>query len=240
MSTSVIMLRAITVAGFFVLQSNALVTTRTMTDFKLAAFKTVSKCASMPSVMECLMDKVIIGMKSLTESSDPIEVVPGYITLIKYNSEDQLNERSIGQNNSSIVDAMISFIKTRSINLKAPVDTLESLKSAIIEARGKKDKYTGPLLMGAMMVAGTLLPIKLGALAMMSGKALMTSMLALTLAAILALKKLASGGGGGGHQGASYEVINVPSHPIHGHGRSLAHNLAYGMPIDVTALYSHN
>lgn len=103
-------------------------------------------------------------------------------------------------------------------------------------ARGKKDKYAGPLLMGAMMVAGTLLPIKLGALALMSGKALMTSMLALMLSAILALKKLASGGGGGGgHTGATYEVINVPSHGGHGpHGRSLAHSLAYGLPVDPT------
>lgn len=100
-----------------------------------------------------------------------------------------------------------------------------------VSARGKKDKYAGPLLMGAMMVAGTLLPIKLGALAMMSGKALMTSMLALMLSAILALKKLASGGGSS-HGGTTYEVINVPSHGAHGpHGRSLtAHGLAYGPP----------
>lgn len=84
--------------------------------------------------------------------------------------------------------------------------------------------------MGAMMVAGTLLPIKLGALAMMSGKALMTSMLALMLSAILALKKMASGGGGG-HSGTTYEVINVPGPVGHGpHGRSLAHSLAYGLP----------
>jgi len=82
--------------------------------------------------------------------------------------------------------------------------------------------------MGAMMVAGTLLPIKLGALAMMSGKALMTSMLALMLSAILALKKLASGGSS--HGGTTYEVINVPSAGGHGpHGRSLrAHAMAYG------------
>lgn len=97
--------------------------------------------------------------------------------------------------------------------------------------------------MGAMMVAGTLLPIKLGALAMMSGKALMTSMLALMLSAILALKKLASGGGGGGggHSGTTYEVINVPSHGGHGsHGRSLtndgpAHGMAYGLQVNPTA-----
>lgn len=100
-------------------------------------------------------------------------------------------------------------------------------------ARGKKDKYAGPLLMGAMMVAGTLLPIKLGALAMMSGKALMTSMLALMLSAILALKKLASGGGS--HSGTTYEVINVPTHGAHGpHGRSLAQSLAYGLPLEPT------
>lgn len=93
----------------------------------------------------------------------------------------------------------------------------------------------GPLLMGAMMVAGTLLPIKLGALAIMSGKALMTSMLALMLAAILALKKLTSGGGGGGghsgHTGTTYEVINVPSAGAHGRSLSLAHDLAYGLPV---------
>jgi len=100
----------------------------------------------------------------------------------------------------------------------------------VISARGKKDKYAGPLLMGAMMVAGTLLPIKLGALAMMSGKALMTSMLALMLSAILALKTLASGSGS--HSGTTYEVINVPSAGGHGPpGRSLrAHAMAYGPP----------
>jgi len=99
-----------------------------------------------------------------------------------------------------------------------------------VSARGKKDKYTGPLLMGAMMVAGTLLPIKLGALAMMSGKALVVSLMALMLSAILALKKLASGGGS--HSGTTYEVINVPTQGGHGsHGRSLrAHAMAYGAP----------
>lgn len=92
----------------------------------------------------------------------------------------------------------------------------------------------GPMLMGAMMVAGTLLPIKLGALAMMSGKAMMTSMLALMLSAIVALKKLASGGGGS-HSGTTYEVINVPSQGGHApHGRSLAHSLAYGLPVEPT------
>ncbi|XP_003244004.1 uncharacterized protein LOC100574851 [Acyrthosiphon pisum] len=215
----------------------------------LAVVKAASQCSAAPDTVDCLMHAAAAGVDALARSADPVDLVPGCVTLVKNaaSESDPAPQPSpspapprtatdidaasapVG-GESALVDSLTAFVKSRAISVRAPAHLLESLKSTLIEARGKKDKYAGPLLMGAMMVAGTLLPIKLGALAMMSGKALMTSMLALMLSAILALKKLASGGGS--HSGTTYEVINVPSQGGHGpHGRSLrAHAMAYGPP----------
>lgn len=75
-----------------------------------------------------------------------------------------------------------------------------------------------PLLMGAMLI-----PVALGALALLAGKALIISKLALVLAAIIGLKKLVSSG----HHDGGTQVVTIPSgHGGHGWGRS-AHELAY-------------
>ncbi|XP_060839322.1 uncharacterized protein LOC132920711 [Rhopalosiphum padi] len=208
----------------------------------LSVVRAASQCSAAPDTVDCLMQAAAAGVDALARSADPVDLVPGCVTLVKNaaGESDTLPQPSPSPPSSqtatdvdagsALVDSLTAFVKSRAISVRAPAHLLDSLKSTLIEARGKKDKYAGPLLMGAMMVAGTLLPIKLGALAMMSGKALMTSMLALMLSAILALKKLASGGGS--HSGTTYEVINVPSQGGHGpHGRSLrAHTMAYGPP----------
>lgn len=72
-------------------------------------------------------------------------------------------------------------------------------------------------MMGMMMMGGTLMTLGFAGLAAMAGKALMVSMMALMLSAILALKKHS----GGEHHGSSLEVIQVPSHGHGHHGRSL-------------------
>lgn len=59
-----------------------------------------------------------------------------------------------------------------------------------------------PLLLG-----GTLIPLSFGALALLAGKALIISKLALALAAIIGLKKLIGGGGGGGEYQVSNQII---------------------------------
>lgn len=60
----------------------------------------------------------------------------------------------------------------------------------------------------AAMMAGSMLAMKMAAIAAMAGKALMASMMAMMLAALAALSKK------GGTHGSTYEVINVPG----GHG----------------------
>lgn len=72
-----------------------------------------------------------------------------------------------------------------------------------------------PLLLG-----GTFVPIAYGALAMLAGKALIVSKLALVLASIIGIKKLLSGGG----KESSHEVV-VSSAGHSGWGRDF--DLAY-------------
>jgi hypothetical protein len=74
-----------------------------------------------------------------------------------------------------------------------------------------------------LMVLGTLVPLALGGLALLAGKALIVSKLALVLAGIIGLKKLL-GGSGGGHHETSYQVVSG-----HGSKRSFEdpHQLAY-------------
>lgn len=79
------------------------------------------------------------------------------------------------------------------------------------------------LLAIPLLIGGTLVPLALGALALLAGKALIVSKLALVLASIIGLKKLVSGGGDhGGH-----EVVQVAGgHGSSGWARS-SHDLAY-------------
>lgn len=74
------------------------------------------------------------------------------------------------------------------------------------ESRGKKKKGAGLLLL-PLIALGTLIPLALGALALLAGKALIVSKLALVLAGIIGLKKLLSSGHGGGHESGHVEVV---------------------------------
>ncbi|KZC11134.1 hypothetical protein WN55_02495 [Dufourea novaeangliae] len=56
-----------------------------------------------------------------------------------------------------------------------------------------------------MLIKSILLPIALKTLAILSGKAVVLSLMSLILAAIVGLKKVAQS-----HSGGGYEVVNVP------------------------------
>lgn len=78
------------------------------------------------------------------------------------------------------------------------------------EARGKKKKAAkilGPLLMAVALKAAALLPLMLGAIALIAGKALLIGKLALVLSAVIGLKKLLSQ-----EKHVTYEVVAHPHH----------------------------
>lgn len=57
-----------------------------------------------------------------------------------------------------------------------------------------------------MLIKSILLPIALKTLAILSGKAVVLSLMSLILAAIVGLKKVAQS-----HSGGGYEVVNLPA-----------------------------
>ncbi|XP_035729730.1 uncharacterized protein LOC118444990 [Vespa mandarinia] len=70
----------------------------------------------------------------------------------------------------------------------------------------KLNKYVVPLIVGFLLIKSILLPIALKALAVLSGKAVVLSLMSLILAAIVGLKKVAQSSSSN-----SYDVVNIPS-----------------------------
>lgn len=102
------------------------------------------------------------------------------------------------------------------------------MKRSINEARqkgglggggGGKDKKNGHYIMIPLLLASTMVPLAFGALALLAGKALIVSKLALALASIIGIKKLISSGH---HHESAHEVVVSGGHSGGGGwGRSL-------------------
>ena len=93
---------------------------------------------------------------------------------------------------------------------------------------GGKDKKNGHYIMIPLLLGSTLIPLAFGALALLAGKALIVSKLALALASIIGIKKLISGSGH--HHESAHEVVVSGGGHGGGWGRNYltaAHNLAY-------------
>lgn len=90
--------------------------------------------------------------------------------------------------------------------------------SAAGESRKKKKhgKILGPLLLALGLKAAALLPLILGAIALIAGKALLIGKIALVLSAVIGLKKLLSQ-----EKHVTYEVV---AHPHHSTSHSASHD----------------
>jgi hypothetical protein len=94
------------------------------------------------------------------------------------------------------------------------------------EARDKKKKAAkmlGPLMMALALKAAALLPLVLGAIALIAGKALLIGKIALVLSAIIGLKKLLSQ-----EKHVTYEVVAHPHHTSSHSSSSHADSFAGG------------
>ncbi|XP_015114410.1 uncharacterized protein LOC107039358 [Diachasma alloeum] len=121
--------------------------------------------------------------------------------------------------NTMIFDKFLRFFQSHTLKLKLP-NVEELSRSLTEEARGKKKKGMGGLLAIPLLIGGTLVPLALGALALLAGKALIVSKLALVLASIIGLKKLVSSHDHG------HEVVQVGGHGGSGWARA-GQELAY-------------
>ncbi|XP_056635950.1 uncharacterized protein LOC130444696 [Diorhabda sublineata] len=206
-----------------------------ISDFRYM-YKVYQECAA-TDVMSCLKLKLITALDRAAKSYSELPLIEG-IKFVKdpqdtstsqeVKSEAEIEAtlpRSLDEK-ENVLDDIISdrvsnFLSSHTLQIKLP-----SSSEVQEEGRGKKKKGNYGLLLLPLILGGALVPLALGALALLAGKALIVSKLALVLAGIIGLKKLLSGNSGGdnGH-------VEVYSAGHSGWGRSYnkeeAQNLAY-------------
>ncbi|KAI4495824.1 hypothetical protein M0802_008447 [Mischocyttarus mexicanus] len=160
------------------------------------------------------------GVTFLREGPIREEEVPKSVQEIEANLPRALDDKEEALN-GMIFERIVKFFQSHTLKLKL-TDIEELQRSFSEEGRRKKNKMGG-LMAIPLLIGGTLVPLALGALALLAGKALIVSKLALVLASIIGLKKLVSGGHEHGH-----EVVQVAAggHGSSGWARS-SHELAY-------------
>ncbi|XP_014241352.1 uncharacterized protein LOC106662062 [Cimex lectularius] len=106
-------------------------------------------------------------------------------------------------------DRIARFFNTHTVMVNLPKLSADQLKTGMEEGRGKMKKMMGMMMMGGAMKAMAIIPLALGTLFLLAGKALIIAKVALVLSLIITLKKLlnskqddhgwqSSGGHGGG------------------------------------------
>ncbi|GAB1865651.1 Osiris 9 [Camponotus japonicus] len=126
-------------------------------------------------------------------------------------AETEAKEAAIDQ---ALVDRAAKFLSTHTVELSLPEDVARSFD----EARGKKKKIVKsllPILLLLKLKAAALIPIALGALALIAVKALIIGKIALVISLIIALQKLLA------YKSQSYEVV---AHPVHDYGHEVHHD----------------
>ncbi|XP_039492463.1 uncharacterized protein LOC120452355 [Drosophila santomea] len=178
----------------------------------------------------CLKVKLLTGLEKAFRSAKSLPLMEG----IQFVSSGIKSEET---NRATVSEKDIEAVLPRSVDAKEQVLNNMILKRVgnflqdhtlqvkfdneanSVEGRKKKEKKgNGAMIMIPLLLGGTIVPLAYGALAMLAGKALIVSKLALVLASIIGIKKLLSGGGGG--KESSHEVV-VSSGGHSGWGREL-------------------
>ncbi|RZB41620.1 osiris-like protein [Asbolus verrucosus] len=203
-------------------------------------YKVYQECAA-KDLAPCLKLKLISAIDRVARNYAELSIFDGIafvkdpkasVNEIKTEEEIEatlpraLNERDTALN-TIITDKITNFFDTHTLQVKLP-SASEIQRSFSEEGRKKGGKKGSGLLILPLILGGTLIPLALGALALLAGKALIVSKLALVLAAIIGIKKLLSGSSGGHDSG--HEVVVSGGHGS-GWGRSYdkeqAQKLAY-------------
>lgn len=136
---------------------------------------------------------------SCLENGGDIPLAGRYLTLAADEEQDAAAS-------SSARSTLSDFAGRRVLRVSVPLKFVARLFGGSSEARGKKDKGAGVMMLGGMMMMTTLASTAFGALALLAAKGLMTGVMALVLSAMAVSKK----SGGQGHARTTYEVINAP------------------------------
>ncbi|XP_030034237.2 uncharacterized protein LOC115450376 [Manduca sexta] len=196
-------------------------------DLKVA-YDTYKECSG-EEISSCLKQKLAKTLSRMSKS-DELSVVSG-VTITKDKDAkvndveiDEAVPRSLDESSldNFIFDKIVGFMRTHTIQVKFPTSSDDL---SFDEGRSRRKKLA-PMLAIPILIIGMMVPLAFGALALLAGKALIVSKLALVLAGIIGLKKLLSPSGGG-HE--AHEVVVSAGHSGSGWSRSLekSHDLAY-------------
>ncbi|XP_076174461.1 uncharacterized protein LOC143150228 [Ptiloglossa arizonensis] len=184
----------------------------------------------------CMKYKVFSYVDKMLADKEDITLTDG-ITVVKTSNAEEGAPRSIESSDleTLLFDRLGRFLRTHTVKVDLKgTDILGAIESAgrsfedftdnAVESRGKKkkaQKILGPLLMALALKAAALLPLALGAIAAIAGKALLVGKIALVISAIIGLKKLLSSSG----KHVTYEVV---SHPHHSSSHVVSHDDGHG------------
>lgn len=194
------------------------------------ALDVYASCSGESSIAVCLKMKALRYVDRASRSAD-IEVTDGFKIVQTEETKNSRadNARSLNDIESTlpaeteakeaaidqaIVDRASKFLSTHTVELSLPEDVSRSFD----EARGKKKKIVKsllPILLLLKLKAAALIPIALGALALIAFKALVIGKIALIISLILGLQKLLA------YKSQSYEVV---AHPVHDYGHDAHHD----------------
>ncbi|XP_014475620.1 PREDICTED: uncharacterized protein LOC106744950 [Dinoponera quadriceps] len=107
--------------------------------------------------------------------------------------------------NDVLFERVAALMNSFNVRISLPRTTSGELKRSVEEGRGKMKKMMGMMMMGMAMKLAAIVPIALGVLFLLAGKALIISKIALVLSLIIGLKKLLSQKQGGDHHHGSWQ-----------------------------------
>ncbi|XP_046753577.1 uncharacterized protein LOC124416494 [Diprion similis] len=181
-----------------------------------------SDCLNKESV-NCVKSKVVSAIDKMLTDKDDIYLSDG-ITIVKTSNAKEDPPRSIEATDvdTLLFDRLGRFLRTHTVKVdlkgrdilgvvESAGRSLEDISDSVGDARGKKKKAAkilGPLLMIMAMKMAALIPLAMGAIALIAGKALLIGKIALLISAIIGLKKLL----GGQQKTVTYEVVSHPHH----------------------------
>lgn len=203
------------------------------------------------AVSPCLKKKAIafferLGRIQTLPISDNLELVKVASSTDDSSKNTDL-EKTLARTNGGAMDEILNDIlfervatlmNSFNVQISLPKTSSGELKRSIEEGRGKMKKMMGMMMMGMAMKLAALVPIAMGVLFLLAGKALIISKIALVLSLIIGLKKLLSqkqgghdhGGwqqGGGGWDRSLKGVVGAPVSSLTEADHEYAHTLAY-------------
>ncbi|PBC33590.1 hypothetical protein APICC_06883 [Apis cerana cerana] len=156
------------------------------------------------AVSPCLKKKAIafferLGRIRTLPLSENFELIRNTDTEMARSSFAEL-ETQLGRTASSkdeilneiLFDRVASLLNSFNVQIRLPRTSPGELKRGMEEGRGKMKKMMGMMMMGMAMKMAAMIPIALGVLFLLAGKALIISKIALVLSLIIGLKKLLS------------------------------------------------